>query len=318
MIDFLLGGVLIALVVRGWMRGLVRELIGLGVIVAGIFLAFRFSGPAGSLVEDMAGTGADVSRFIGGVVVFLLISVGGAVVSFVVHRGIRFLPGLPTMNRAGGAGFAVLAGLLVATVALSVLALLPLSEDWEQRVDDSAIAAFLIEPDGLPQTALGLVGGDSVVSTVLDLQDLVGERHLVASASRITLPPADAEDLKYAQRDSTKVYELVNASRVDAGSDPLVRSGVLDGVAEELAMDVYTSGRFGTSSDVEARIEDSGLPVVAAVEVVGLGASPDSVHEGLVGEPATASTLEGAEFRRMGVAAVRGPIGLVTVVLLAV
>ncbi len=317
MIDFLLGGVLIALFVRGWMRGLVRELIGLAVIVVGIFLAFRLSGPAGGLVEDMTGTGADVSRFIGGVAVFLLISVGGAAVSFVLHRGIRFLPGLPTMNRVGGAGFAAAAGLLVTTVALSALALVPLSESWQQRVDDSAIGGFLIEPGGLPQTALGFVGGDSVVSTVLDLQDLVGERHLVGSTARITLPPADADDLKYAQRDSTKVYELVNATRVDAGSDPLTRSVVLDGVAEDLAMDLYMSGSFGIAPDVEERIEDSGLPVVAAVEVVGLGASPDSVHEGLIGEPATASTLEGADFRRMGVAAVHGPIGLVTVVLLA-
>ena len=77
MTDFLLAAAFIGLLIRGWMRGLVRELVGLAVIVGGIFLAFRLSAPAGAVVSAMTGTGADVSRFIGGIVVFLLISVAG-------------------------------------------------------------------------------------------------------------------------------------------------------------------------------------------------------------------------------------------------
>ena len=93
MIDFLLGAVLIGLLVRGWMRGLVREVIGLAVIVVGIFLAFRLSTPAGAVVSGLAGTSADVSRFIGGIAVFLIISVGGAIVSTSSTRGSGSSPG---------------------------------------------------------------------------------------------------------------------------------------------------------------------------------------------------------------------------------
>ena len=317
MTDFLLAAAFIGLLIRGWMRGLVRELVGLAVIVVGIFLAFRLSAPAGAVVSAMTGTGADVSRFIGGIVVFLLISVAGAVVSYVANKGIRFLPGLPTMNRVAGAGFAAIAGLLVATVVLSVLALMSLGESWDDRLDESAIATFLTEPDGLPQTVLGVVGGDTVVATVLDLEDLVGDRHLVGTASHISLPPADLDELKYAKKASTRVYDLVNKTRVDADSDPLSRSDVLDDLAQEMAFDLYTSGRFGLEPDVEERIEDAGLPVVNAAEVIGLGVSAGSVHEGFLDVPEAVETLEGDDFRRMGVAAVRGPLGLVAVVLLA-
>ena len=317
MIDFLLGAIFIGLLVRGWMRGLVREVIGLAVIVVGIFLAFRLSEPAGSLVAAMAGTSADVSRYIGGVAVFLLISVGGAVISFVVHKGIRFLPGLTTMNRVGGAGFAGMAGLLAATVGLSLIALLPLSGSWQQRLDESTIAGFLTEPDGLPQTVMGFVGGDGVVATVLDLENLVGERHLVGSASSMALPPADQDELRHAKKASRRLYDLVNESRVDAGTDPLARSDVLDDLAVDMAFDLYTSGRFRLDLDVEGRVEAAGLPVVEAAEVIGLGATPGSVHEGFLDEPRAVAALEAGGFRRVGVAAVRGPLGLVTVVLLA-
>jgi hypothetical protein len=265
----------------------------------------------------MAGTGADASRFIGGIVVFLLVSVGGAIISFVVHKGIRFLPGLTTMNRSAGSGFAAIAGVLVATLALSVLELMPLSESWQERLDGSAIAGFLIEPDGLPQSLIGFVGGDGVIATVLDLENLVGDRHLVGSAVVTALPPADRDDLRHAKKASTRMYDLIDGTRVDAGADPLTRSDVLEGLAVEMAFDLYATGRFRLDPDLEERVEAAGLPVVEAAEVIGLAATPGSVHEGFVDRSEASAALEGRGFRRIGVAAVRGPLGLVTVVLLA-
>ncbi len=317
MIDFLLGAVIAALLVRGWVRGLVREAIGLAVVLVGTVLAFRLSSAAGAIVASMAGTSADVSRLIGGVAVFLLVSVGGAVAGYVLHRGIRVLPGLPTANRAAGAGFAGLAGLLVATVALSAAALMPIPAAWEARLETSALAGYLTDPDGAPQAALGVLAGDRVTATALDLQDLFGERRLIGGPQRVALPPADRDEVELESDASLRVYGLVNESRVAAGSDPLTRSEVLDGVAREAAFDVYTTGRFVVDGDVERRVEAAGVPVVTAAQLLGLGISAPSVHEGLVAEPEVAETLEDDSFRRMGVAAVDGPLGLVTVVILA-
>ena len=51
MLDFVLGAILVALAVRGWMRGFAREAIGLAVILAGLVFAFRLSTPVGAVVE---------------------------------------------------------------------------------------------------------------------------------------------------------------------------------------------------------------------------------------------------------------------------
>ena len=315
MIDFLLGGALVVLLFRGWMRGLIREAIGLFVVVVGTLLAFQLSTAAGAVVSAMAGTGADASRFIGGIVVFLLVSVGGAIAAHVAHRGVRFLPGLPTADRLGGAAFGGIAGVLVATVVLSALVLMPLPPAWRAQLDASTTVSFLVEPEGTPQAALGVVAGDRVAGTVLALQDVIGERRLVGGARSVALPPTRREELVVAGGASDRVYGLLNESRVDMGVDPLARSRTLDGVARALALDVYTSGRFAVAADVEARVEAAGVPVVDAAQVLGLGVTAPSVHEGLLEDSTAARTLGGG-YRRMGVAAVGGPLGLITVVVL--
>jgi hypothetical protein len=57
--------------------------------------------------------------------------------------------------------------------------------------------------------------------------------------------------------------------------------------------------------------------VVRATELIGLGVTPASVHEGLVAEPRSAEIMAREDYRRIGVGAVEGPLGLVTVVLFA-
>ena len=97
MLDLILGALLVGLAVRGWWRGLLREAIGLGVIVVGMVVSFRLSTPVGDVVESLAGVSPEIARLIGGVVIFLLIAVGAALISRVLHKGLRFVPGLPTV-----------------------------------------------------------------------------------------------------------------------------------------------------------------------------------------------------------------------------
>ncbi|MFQ5555453.1 MAG: CvpA family protein [Acidimicrobiia bacterium] len=317
MIDALLGALFVGLVIRGWLRGFVREVVGLAVIVAGTLLAFRLSSAAGSIVSAMTGSSADSSRFIGGVAVFLLVSIGGAVVSFIAHRGIRILPGLPTANRAAGAGFAGLAGLLATTVVFSALAIVPLPEGWEDAMDESAIARFLTLPDGPPQAVLGKIAGDRVAATMLDLQDVFGERHLVADLTPIEVPPAGPEQLEADEAASATMFAAVNETRIAAGAQPLAQSEALDEVAGVLASGVYESGRFALVPDVESFVERFEIPVVSAAEVLGLGGSAGSVHEAFVADRGASEAMTGTAHRRMGVSAVRGPTGLVIAIVLA-
>lgn len=55
MIDLVIALILVGLAVRGWRRGLVREVIDLVSLVLGTFLAFRLSGPVGDFITDRFG-----------------------------------------------------------------------------------------------------------------------------------------------------------------------------------------------------------------------------------------------------------------------
>ena len=52
MLDFVLGLFLAALLVRGWVRGLVRELLDLVGLVVGLWIAFKLSQPFGDFLAN--------------------------------------------------------------------------------------------------------------------------------------------------------------------------------------------------------------------------------------------------------------------------
>lgn len=321
MIDFVLGVGLAALVIRGWLRGLVREAIGLGVIFAGTFFAFRLAGPMGAVVSAMSGAGDDASKIAGGIIVFLLISVGGAILSWVVHKGVRMLPGLTTANRLGGSAFSALAGILAATVVVSVLTLLPLPSGPADALDNSALVGAMTDGDGLPQQIVGLISLDRVLARALELQDVAGEHRLVAPPrGRIDIAPAARSELAIKGKAASNAADLFNRERVAAGADPLSRADALDQVALDHALAVYQAGRLSHNSGagrVGARLEAADIPNVSAGEIIVLAQSVRSATEAMVRDDAASSDLADRNYRRLGVGAVRGPLGLLIVVVLA-
>lgn len=317
MLDFVLGAVLVVLLVRGWLRGLVREAIGLAVLVVGTILAFRLSEPAGSVIASMAGTSHDISRYAGGIVVFLLVAIGGGIVGYIAHKGVRSVPGLPTMNRAGGAFFAAGAGLLVATVVASVVAVLPPAAPVTRQLEASVIGRSLVDPDGAPQAVLGALSGDHVIAKVLMLQDTVGDPRLVADRDpALDLPAVPEAQLRDADKAELKLLDLVNRSRVDAAAAPVLRSAALDEVAAAVAWRTYQTGR-SDGMRTQERLVAAGLPAVRAAEILALGVSPGSVHQAIEEDRDSERDALRPGFTRAGVGAVHGPYGLMAVVVLA-
>ncbi|MCP3972915.1 MAG: hypothetical protein GY720_00315 [bacterium] len=321
MIDFVLGAGLAALLVRGWLRGLIREVIGLGVIVAGTFFAFRLASPMGAIVSAMSGAGEDASRIAGGIIVFVLISTGGAVLGWIAHKGVRILPGLTTANRLGGAAFSGLAAILAATVVASVLTLMPIPDGAAEALDESSLVSAMVEADGIPQRMLGLVSFDRVLAAALELQSVAGDHRLVApERGRIDVEPAANSELDVARKAATRLADLINVARVNEGVDPLARSTALDEVARDHAIALYGAGRLSHNSGdgrIEVRLAAAEIPVVVAGEAVALATSPRSAQEIIVEDPAGGADVANPAFRRMGSAAVRGPLGLLVVVVFA-
>lgn len=321
MLDFLLGAVIVALAIRGWWRGLLREAIALGVVVVGLVLSFRLSTPVGDVVESLAGVSPEAGRLIAGVVIFLAISIGAAVASAILHKGLRFVPGLPTLNRAAGAAFAVVATLAIVTLAVSLLTVMSPPDAVADQIDDSAIAGFLTDPDEIPQKAMGVVSGDRVLERLLSLREVAGTRRIVGDGEIITLAPTPRDDLRLDQGDESDVLEMLNRGRDSAGVDPLVASEPLSAIARRHAEDVYATGRFGeVSSDgttFAERLEAADIPVVASDQVMALGITTEAAQEALFSDDDQAAVLTDPVYRRVGIGVVRGPLGVIVVEVLA-
>ena len=321
MLDLLLGAVLVALAVRGWWRGLLREAIGLAVLVVGMVLAFRMSTPVGEVVEALAGVPPEVGRLIAGVLIFLTIAIAAAVVSRLAHKGLRVVPGLPTVNRAAGAGFAVVATLAVATLAISIASVSSPAPFVADQIERSSLGAFLTDPDGPPQKALGVLSGDRVIERLLNLRDQVGSERVVSGDEVIQLAPVAMEDVDVEAGPHAEILDMLNRERAAASADPLVVSEPLARLAEAHAVDVYTTGRFGRPSpdgaSFEERLGAAEIPVVVADQVMALAVSPAAAQEALFDVDSERSVLTDPAFRKVGLALVNGPSGVILVEVLA-
>jgi uncharacterized membrane protein required for colicin V production len=316
-LDLVFGVALTLLVVRGWHRGLIREALDLAVLFAGVFLAFRLAGPAGAVVSGMAGTSPAVSRFVGGIVVFLAVGAGAAVAGRFLHQLTR-LPGVGVMNRFGGATLAAVWGVLLATLLATVLTIVPLPGAAAAYLEESSVASALTDPDGAPQHVIGTVAGDRVVRAVLNLRRTFGDRRVVVDAeASIALPAADPGSLRHDAESSVAVFEMMNEARVAAGASPLARSSALAGVAAAHAEEMYAAGYFGhhspQSGTVADRLAAAGIRFLVVGENLALAATPADVHDALLASPDHRETMLSPGFRRAGVAVVDGPLGLMTV-----
>ena len=317
MLDAVIVLLLLLLLVRGWYRGFVREAMDLAGLLLGTVLAFRIGPAVGSVVAAMARISDDAARLIGGFLVLVGTGIGAAFLTRVIERRVR-LPGLNLMNRAGGAGLALGFGVFLTTLLLSFATILPLPPAVADTLDDSAIAGSLTDPAGAPQEVFRSLSGDSIVAALLNLREAVGARRVVVEGDEVVeFPAADPGDLDADPGSAAEVFEALNLARIEAGVDPLAFSPALALVAEGHAAEMYTHGYFSHVSPATGTVGDRlaavGIPFSVAGENLALAATVGDVHDGLMDSEGHRRNMLHPDYRRVGVAVVSGPLGLMTV-----
>ncbi len=318
MLDLVLGALLVGLGIRGWMRGLVKEVISLVVLIVGTVAAFRLSTPLGRVIANMSGVSPTASRYVAGIIIFFALAIAAAVISRVLHLGMRFLPGVSTLNRAGGAALSLLAFTLVVTLLVSLATVIDLPEAAAEQLEESSVAAALTEPDGTPQRVLGFLSGDRVMEITLRIREVTGGDQAVAlPGSPLDFPPTSPSDLERLPGVEDVMFDLLNRERVEAEADPVARSAGLDQIAFDTAMQAYASGRATVPTDDELRevLNVAGLPSTSRSMAMVLAASPEAAHDALVS--AVGDQLLPATSTKAGIAVLQGPMGLLVVEILA-
>jgi uncharacterized membrane protein required for colicin V production len=317
MLDFVLGLYFAGLFVRGWLRGLVREAMDLAGMLIGLALAFRLSGPAGVVVEAVTGVGDPTAPLLGGVAVFLIVGLGAAVLSHYLHK-VATLPGLNMGNRLLGGVLALSWALFLATLVLSLLRVLPLPESVGEAIDNSRVASTLSDPDSITHQAFTAVSGDEILSNLLSLEEMLGERSVILDEDdRIEFEAVPVDELEDAPDGAREIFELLNLSRIEAGVDPLAFSDGLTGVATGHARAMYANGYFSHVSPVTGtvadRVDAAGIPYLLVGENLALAVTPSQVHDGLMGSEGHRENILRSDFRWVGIAAIKGPLGYMVV-----
>jgi len=308
MIDLAVLALVVLLVVRGWMRGLVREAIDLGTLVLGAVLAFRLAPTAGRLLSDLTNLAPEPARVIGGVILFVIIAIGAAVLGSVISRSIKHLPGLTTLNRFGGAALGFVYSAVLIVIAATLLSAAPIPIAVADEVERSTVVAFVVEPDSVAQQAVGLVSGDRALQSIIWIRGAVDDWSIDPRFTDVTLPGADSgSGLRVSTGDALALYERINRDRAEDGLEPLAWSESMSLVAVKRGFDVYRSGSFTAASPIAERLSDVGTTATVSDEVLLLAPTPDGLAE---------AATTGGEFAAVGIGVVDGPLGLMAVIVL--
>lgn len=314
--DWIVLGLFAALIVRGWRRGLIREVVELGVLVVGTVVVFRFSPVLGSIVTGMANVPYEVGRIIGGVVMFVALVVGGALIARVVATALKVVPGATTLNRLGGAAVGGAYALVIVVLATTLVSVAPIPDSMrkaiDSSIDSSLVGAWIVSPGGVVQGSVSSISGEGIFSSVIAVRDAVGDR-LAAGTLPIPLPGITDDPLMPSQVAAQAVFDEINRHRISSGVDPLAWSPDLAIVAVARANQVYRSGLLSLDGGLPEALAAQGIPGTIHGEMVAMAATPQGLAEALSSAAAYEVLITDPAFRLSGVGVIEGPYGLIAV-----
>ena len=146
-LDILVLALLAFSAIAGFFKGLARELISLGSVVAGFILALGGYPYAARGLQSI-GLEAVASGLLGFLAIFLLSIIGGAFLVRVIHSALKIMH-LRWVDRMLGGLFGLLRGWLISAVMFLFLAAFPISGEFLAK---SRTAEFFLTTAGLMLT----------------------------------------------------------------------------------------------------------------------------------------------------------------------
>jgi membrane protein required for colicin V production len=316
MLDFVLGLFLAALLVRGWVRGFVREILDLVGLVVGLWIAFKLSEPLGDFITGAFGTAPEVARIGSGIALFVLF---GATLSVAAHylSKVMRLPGLNMVNRVGGSAVALAWGVALVVVIVNVVSVFPIPDSWEDEMDESTVVQAIAGPGAFPQELFERLAGDSLLGALATIQGLFGTSRVVPEPQEIVaIPRAGSDEIRQVRDEADDVLGQLNEFRAGVGVGALQPSAALTLLAEARAVAMYRSGEM-FRSDCRAEADANGVRVVTCVDVVALAGTALGALEGMKESDSAREALEESAADRTGISVVEGPTGRLLLVALA-
>ncbi len=138
-LDFVFAGIILLSTVLACFKGLTRELISLGALIAGFVAAAFYYPVAGGWFKDLTSS-ATVASFIGFMTILLGCLIAGALVAYTAKRFIK-MASLDWVDRLLGAIFGFLRGWALSSIIVLALIAFPIREN---RLARSVLGPYLL------------------------------------------------------------------------------------------------------------------------------------------------------------------------------
>lgn len=316
MLDFLLGLFLAGMLVRGWVRGFVREVMDLIGLVGGLWIAIRLSGPFGDFLTESFGVTPELARIGAGIALFVLFGVTLSVAAHYLSK-VMNLPGLNLVNRLGGAAVAVGWGVTLVLVIVNVVRVFPIPDSWQNQLDESTMIQAIAGHDALPQKTLELMLGDNAIGAIAAIKDLFGTNRVVPGPDEVfEIPSAPSDEVRQVRSEADEVLAGINRHRTGLELRPLLESSGMNLAAAGRADEAYTRGQVALSADCFGMLANAGVRVAVCGETVALAGTALGALDGMLDSAWGNTQLSDPAFDRAGVSVVDGPTGRLVVVVL--
>ncbi len=245
---------------------------------------------------------------------FVLALVSEVVLTILVRRGIRYLPGLPRNKFTDGLKGAnhwlgivpgLISAFIILSFLLSVIVTFPSSPIIKNAVEESGVASKLVANTSLFEKKLDDLFGGA-------LNDSLNFLTVEPESDKTVTLHFQVKDGTYDERAEQDMFKMVNTERAKAGLELVSFDNDLRTVARDHSNDMFTRGYFSHQSlDGRTpfdRMGDADIAFGYAGENLALAPSTTLAMQGLMNSPGHRANILSPNFKKIGIGVVDGGI----------
>ena len=307
------------LFIFGWRKGSSLIIFYIFSFLISIFFSFKYSFSIGVYISGWLNSNQQISQIFSGIIIFIASITAASLIQNVTI----------TKKNDGEFGSKILGSLLslvlsnlILTLIISLLTLFTLPNFVQQKIENSSLVSFYIEPDSIPQQSLELITGTDLLKVTNRIKKLTGNSSVVVDEyGCLEIPEEPLSKLISKDKEALEMLELINLERINENVDPVQFNQQYSDVAKDYALKMYSegfwchqdpnNGYYATDRLKEVGFRGKNIQEVS--ENLAISSTIYSGHEELMNSESHRKTILDNEFNRVGIGIMSGPTGLIIV-----
>jgi uncharacterized protein YkwD len=245
---------------------------------------------------------------------FLIALISEIILTLLVRRGMRYLPGLPhgrftqwlkDANHWLGIIPGMVSAFIILSFLLTIIVTFPSSPVIKNAVNTSSVGSRLVANTSLFEKQLNTLFGGALNDTISFLTVEPKSDETIQLHFKVESGSVDAQA-------EQEMFKLVNTERTKQGLPPVAFDIKLRDVARAHSDDMFTRGYFSHKTPEGLspfdRMDDAGVTYQYAGENLALAPSTALAMQGLMNSPGHRANILGTHFKKIGIGVIDGGI----------